>query len=204
MNKMLKNIIILTVITLVSGTALGAVYEVTKEPIKQTQAKAKEDAFKQVVTNADTFETDPEFNADQAAVVLEEAGITGNTIDEVAIAMQGGEAIGYVITGTTSEGYGGEIQLTTGILNDGTVTGIAFLSIAETAGLGMNASQPEFYDQFANKQVEKFEVVKDGATEDSQIDALSGATITSNAVTGDVNAALVYFQNALQGGGTNE
>ena len=204
MNSIIKNTLILTLITLVSGVCLGAVYEVTKEPIKLANEESKQKAYQQVITDADSFEAYEAFDEEEAAVALTEAGVTGNTINEVAVAKKGGETIGYVITGTSSDGYGGDIQISTGILTDGTVTGIAFLSIGETAGLGMNATQPEFYEQFGNKQVEQFEVVKSGTGADNEIDALSGATITSSAVTDDVNAALIYFQNVLEGGNADE
>ena len=204
MNKMIKNAAILTVITLIAGLGLGAVYEITKDPIAKANEKAKQKAYEQVIAEADNFKEYADFDIAEAEAVLKEAGITGNTVDEVAVALKGSETIGYVITGTTSEGYGGEIKMSTGILRDGTVTGIAFLSIAETAGLGMNATKPEFYEQFSGKQVEQFEVVKGGAGAEDEIDALSGATITSSAVTGDVNAALTYFNGILEGGSTDE
>jgi len=204
MNSIIRNTLILTLITLVSGVCLGAVYEVTKEPIRLASEEAKQKAYQQVITDADSFETYEAFNEEEADSVLTAAGVTGNTINEVAVAKKGGETIGYVMTGTSSDGYGGDIQISTGILTDGTVTGIAFLSIGETAGLGMNATKPEFYEQFDNKRVEQFEVVKGGTGADSEIDALSGATITSNAVTDDVNAVLVYFQNVLEGGNADE
>ena len=57
--------------------------------------------------------------------------------------MDGSEA-GYVITVTDKDGYGGDIQITVGIMSDGTVNGISFLSISETAGLGMRAKEPSF------------------------------------------------------------
>ena len=61
----------------------------------------------------------------------------------------------------------------------------------------MKAKEDSFSSQFAGKQVESFEVTKTGATSDNQIDAISGATITSRAVTGAVNVALAYYQNAF-------
>lgn len=57
----------------------------------------------------------------------------------------------------------------------------------------MKADTDEFKSQFADKNVEKFEYTKNGATEDSQIDALSGATITTNAMVNGVNAGLCAF-----------
>lgn len=98
---------------------------------------------------------------------------------------------------------GGDIKLSVGILSDGTVKGIETLTITETAGLGMKAAEPEFKDQFKDKQVEKFSYTKTGEEGDDKIDALSGATITTNAVTNAVDSALVYFQSVL-GGSVNE
>lgn len=206
MNKILKNTLILTAITLVSGLLLGLVYEVTKEPIAASQEKAKQEAFQQVISDADSFE-EIEVDEAEAEDAVKNASIGGAAvsavIDEAAEAKKGGETIGYVVTVTDKEGYGGNIQLSVGILSDGTVNGISILSISETAGLGMRANEPEFYDQYAGKQVEAFEVTKSGESGDGMIDALSGATITSKAVTGGVNAALSYYQNVL-GGSVNE
>ena len=122
---------------------------------------------------------------------------TNATVDEVYSAVMDGSEAGYVITVTDKDGYGGDIQITVGIMSDGTVNGISFLSISETAGLGMKATEPSFYNQYVNKQADKFVVSKDGG-DGEQIDALSGATITSRAVTGAVNAALGYYQNAFK------
>ena len=105
-----------------------------------------------------------------------------------------GNELGYAFTVTTSEGYGGDIQFAMGIMDDGTLNVISILSIGETAGLGMRANTDAFKDQFKDKKVDKFEYTKTGATADNQIDALSGATITTNAMTNGVNAGLCAFQ----------
>ena len=198
MNKIIKNTIILTIITLVSGVALGAVYEITKAPIANAQEEAKQEAYKQVFEDADSFD-DLEVDAKEAAEAVKAAGVDdGAEINEAVEAKQGGETIGYVITATDPNGYGGDIQVSVGIQNDGTVNGIAILSINETAGLGMKASEPEFNEQNSGKQTDHFYVSKDGG-EGEQIDAISGATITTRAVTGAVNASLGYYQNVLGG-----
>ena len=198
MNKIIKNTIILTIITLVSGVALGAVYEITKAPIANAQEQAKQEAYKQVFEDADSFDA-LEVDAQEAAEAVKAAGVDdGAEINEAVEAKQGGETIGYVITATDPNGYGGDIQVSVGIQNDGTVNGIAILSINETAGLGMKASEPEFYEQYSGKQTDHFYVSKDGG-EGEQIDAISGATITTRAVTGAVNASLGYYQNVLGG-----
>ena len=106
------------------------------------------------------------------------------------------EKAGYVITATDGEGYGGDIQITVGITADGTISGVAFLSISETAGLGMKATDSSFYSQYVGKQTDKFYVSKDGG-EGEPIDAISGASFTSRAVTGAVNAALAVFSQCI-------
>ena len=192
MIKIIKNTIILTIITLVAGIGLGLVYEITKEPIAQTQDAAKKKAWQAVFPEADinSFEA-VEVDEKAAEQVITELGIKGS-IDEVC---KVGED-GYVITTTDKEGYGGDIQITVGITADGTVNGVSILTINETAGLGMRAKEPSFYEQYQGKQAERFVVSKDGGAGEP-IDALSGATITSRAVTGSVNAALGYFQSVF-------
>lgn len=192
MNKIIKNTIILTVITLIAGLGLGFVYEITKEPIAQAQDTAKKEAWQAVFPDADLDSFEPvEVDQKVADSVISDLGVKA-TVDEVC---KVGED-GYVITTTDKEGYGGDIQITVGITADGTVNGISILSISETAGLGMRATEPAFYEQYKGKQAEKFVVSKDGG-DGEPIDALSGATITSRAVTGAVNAALGYYQNAF-------
>ena len=198
--KMVKNTFILTAITLVFGVLLGISYEITKEPIAKAREALKQEACRVVMPEADAFEAYEGFEEKEAESILQAAKLEDNTIDEVVVASKSGEALGYVITTTNGKGYGGNIQVSIGISVDGTVTGVQFLSITETAGLGMNATKPEFYQQFENQNVEQFTVMKQGASGDGEIDAISGATITSNAVTGNVNAALAYFQDVLKGG----
>lgn len=205
MNKIVKNAIILTIITLVAGVGLGLVYEITKEPIAISKERAKQEAYKSVISDAAEFVEYADFDAEEAADILAEAGLESNTIDEVMEAQSaGGEVLGYVITSTTPEGYGGNIQISTGILEDGTVAGISILAISETAGLGMKATESSFQDQFKDKNVEQFSYTKSGASADGEVDAISGATITTSAVTNDVNAALAYYYSVLEGGSTNE
>ena len=193
MNKIVKNTLILTVITLVAGLGLGLVYEVTKAPIAQAKETAKKEAWQKVFPDADINDFE-QVDLDEAAAeqALKDMGVNG-TIDEACTV---GDA-GYVVTATDKDGFGGSIQVTVGIQSDGTVNGISILSINETAGLGMKAAEPAFYGQYEGKQTEKFVVSKDGG-DGEPIDALSGATITSRSVTGAVNAALGYYQAAFQ------
>lgn len=203
MKNIIKNTLILTTITLVAGVLLGLVYEITKEPIAMAKEKAKNEAYQAVMAEADIFENYAEFDADVAREIIADANISGCRVDEVVTAKAGSEVQGYIVTTTTSEGYGGDIQISVGIAADGTVRGVEILSIKETVGLGMNAKTPEFKNQYAGKLVESYVVTKTGAAGDNEIDAISGATITSDAVTNAVNAAVLYFNHAI-GGSVNE
>ncbi|MDE7197696.1 MAG: FMN-binding protein [Lachnospiraceae bacterium] len=138
MKEMMKNTGILLAITLIAGLLLGLVYQVTKEPIAEQEAKAKQEACQEVFADAVSFEAVELVPADENAWSSE--GYGQESIDEVMAAKDGGGSIlGYVITVTTKEGYGGDIQFTMGVRADGTVNGISLLSISETAGLGMRA-----------------------------------------------------------------
>lgn len=199
MNNIVKNTLILTAITLVSGLLLGVVYGITKEPIARAQENTKQEAYRSVLSDASEFNA-VEFDADNAATVLSDNGYSSDAITEIAEGVdESGNTVGYVISVESSEAYGGSLTLSVGIASDGTVKGIEMLDISETAGLGMKADEAEFKDQFKDKLVEKFIYTKTGESGDNMIDAISGATITTNAVTNAVDSALVYYQNELGG-----
>ena len=82
---------------------------------------------------------------------------------------------------------------------EGVLNGYATTAISETPGLGSKVADADFKAQFEGKSVEVFTVTKTGASSDSEIDALSGATISTRAVTNAVNAGLAYFRSI--GGG---
>ncbi len=197
MNETVKNTIILTVITVIAGLFLGFVYDITKEPIRVQEEKVKQEAYQSVYPEAASFESpnhDFELELSCSGGYLEEAGYGEESIDEGLFAVDAsGEVIGFVFTVTTHEGYGGDITISIGLKDDGTVTGVEVLSINETAGLGMKAKEDEFTSQFGGKAVSKFSYTKTGATADYEIDALSGATITTNAMVNAVNAALAFY-----------
>ena len=199
MNKIMKNTLILTAITVVSGLLLGIVYNITKEPIAQAQENTKQEAYRAVLSDATSFEA-VDFDSDSALSLLSENGYTSDEITEVVEGTDdSGEVIGYVISVQSSEAYDGTLELSVGIAADGTVKGVEMLDISETAGLGMKADEAEFKDQFKDKKVDKFTYTKTGESGDDMIDAISGATITTNAVTNAVDSALVYYQNELGG-----
>ena len=161
-NRIIKDTIAITVITLVAGLALGVVQDITADPIAKQEAQAKQDAYKAVFADADSFET-VDVDADAMQSYLDENGYAAQSIDETMLAKDAsGNELGYAFTVTTSEGYGGDIQFAMGIQDDGTLNGISILSIGETAGLGMRANTDAFKDQFKDKKVDKFEYTKTG------------------------------------------
>lgn len=202
MSKIIKDAIALTLITLVAGVALGAVHGITKDPIARQEALTKEAAYKEVFADAESYETVEMTDelAGQLRSSLDSEGYKAQSIDEVVDAVDGsGNSLGYVITVITSEGYGGDIKFSMGIQADGTMNGISILSISETAGLGMRANTDEFKSQFVGKNTDQIVYTKNGAFADNEIDALSGATVTTNAMTNGVNAGLCAFR-VMEGG----
>ena len=204
MKSMLKDALVLFLITLISGLILGLVYELTKEPIARQEEKERVQAMQEVFPDAAQCEEQEGCVEEAAQEVLTAGGYDGCSINSVSSAVaEDGQALGYVITVTTHEGYSGDIQFTLGIRNDGTLNGISILSISETAGLGMRAEEV-LVPQFAGKKAENFTYTKSGASAENEIDAISSATVTTSAVTDGVNAGLYYFRTALKGGSGNE
>ena len=198
--KIVHDALILTAFTLVLGMLLGIVYEVTKEPIAAANLAAAQEAYKEVFEDADSFEALDGFDSEAATAVATENGYS-DSIDDIQEALDAsGSVIGYVITVTAKDASQDNITFSVGIQNDGTVNGYSVTSIAETPGLGMKVEDEDFYSQFNGKQVDSFEVVKSAPSADNEIEAISGATISSKAVANGVNAALVYFTSELQGG----
>ena len=200
-STILKDALALFAITLVSGLALGFVYELTKPVIEANELAAKTEAYASVYADADTFTESDDLTAAvaDAANILANSGTEGTAIEEAYQAVDAsGNVIGYVMSVISSKGFGGEIKVSLGVTNEGEITGIEFLTLNETAGLGSKAADSEFKDQYVGKVVDSFTVTKDGAASDDQINAISGATVTSNAVTNIVNAGL-YFAKTVGG-----
>ena len=196
--KIVHDALILTAFTLVLGLILGIVYGITKDPIDAANAAATQAAYQAVFENADRFEA-VDFDADAANTLVADAGYS-DTIDDVETALDAdGTALGYVITVTAKDGSQGSITFSVGIQNDGTVNGYSITDISETPGLGMKATEEEFYSQFAGKNVSEFTVVKQTPAADNEIESITGSTITSKAMANGCNAAIYYFNNALGG-----
>lgn len=199
--KIVKDALILTAFTLVLGFVLGLVYEITKDPIAEAKEAAAQAAYQEVFPDAQYFEAMENFDKEAATKIVTDAGFADEiTGVQTAYDSQGGQVLGYVITVTAKDASQANITFSVGIRNDGTINGYSITDIAETPGLGMHAEDADFIAKFQNKQVDAFTVVKTAPTSDSEIESISGATITTKAIANGVNACIVYFQNELAGG----
>ncbi|MBR1771394.1 MAG: RnfABCDGE type electron transport complex subunit G [Lachnospiraceae bacterium] len=203
--QMLAEAGILFAITLLSGILLGYVYELTKEPIRVQRENAIQEACRQVLPEA--AQAGAEFRIiDYTPTEAQERQLAQNgvRIGTVYEAVAGdGSVTGYVVESTSSQGYGGKIVLYVGVSSDGQIGGVSVLEISETAGLGMEAPNV-LMPQFAGRMAQNFTYTKSGSTSEAEVDAISGATITTKAVVNAVNGAVMTAQQWMQGGGTNE
>ena len=167
--EIIKVGLILFVITAISALLLAYANKITAPIIAENNRIKTEAAMKVVLPDAETFT---------------KVGIEG--VEEAYIANASDGPAGVCVV-TVAYGYGGEVKVITGINRNGEITGIDILSHSETPGLGANAENPEFTSQFVGKTANIG--VSRGKAEGNEINAMSGATITSNAVTQAVNAA---------------
>lgn len=198
---MLKEAGILFAITLIAGLVLGFVYELTKEPIRLQQEKAIQEACATVFADAVEFKEMDYTPGEDTSAQINAMGVKIGTVYEAC--GTAGEKLGYVVETTSTEGYGGNIVLYVGVSLEGVVNDVSILTIAETPGLGMKA-EDELVPQFHQKPAAAFTYTKSGSTSESEIDAISGATVTTEAFTNAVNGAILVYENLIQGGGSNE
>ena len=200
-----KNSIVYTVISIfligtISGLALGAVHDITKKPIEETAEKNKKEAFAEVFPGDYKYITNEDIDIDAANTEADGLYSAKADIDEIVDVKSGNAVVGHILIVTAHDGYAGDIEMAIGIDSEGIITGVNMLSIKETTGLGMEAKDdPSFTAQYVGKKVDSFAVTKTGAVSENEIDAISGATITSKAVTNAVNKSIKYA--AKQWGG---
>lgn len=172
----LKNTAILLTITLVAAVALAFVYELTKEPIARAEQQKKVEAYQAVYTDAASFGD----VADAAALLADyNAGLSGGTaVEEILTAdAADGTQLGYVLA-VTAKGYGGDVKIALGIDRSGKVVGYSVLSHGETPGFGANMENADVAAQFI------------GITAADQLDGITGATYTTNALKAETQAAI--------------
>lgn len=183
----MKNITSITlklfVITVVAAALLGVVYSVTKEPIAQQVEKAATEARLAAFPEAASFE-------DAGVSIPAEYGIIKNVYN----ALDGsGNVIGAVF-GITTKGFNSGLNMTVGIGADGKIKGVIMGDNSETPGLGKLAAEPDFSGQFPGKPYDNPLSVVKTTPGDNEIQAITGATITSKAVVNAVNTAAEFYK----------
>lgn len=183
----MKDTAILTVklllITAIVAALLGAVNMITEPIIAENAEKSTNDTMKELLPEADKFDLD--------GTKIPESEDPAVTVDKVYCGLKDdGTVVGYVSSAVCSEGYGGDIVVMVGVDPECKVTKAKVTEMSETPGLGAK-SQSEWIDQFSGLG-QNIQVSKNGSAAGAEykVDAISGATITSNAVTKAVNAVL--------------
>ena len=114
MKGIMKDAFLLFVITLVAGACLGAVHEVTLEPIAKAQLAANTATYKEVFPEAASFEQTDELKAavEAGAAQIAEQGFGNVSIDAAQEALaEDGTLLGYLITASSNDGYNGLVQI---------------------------------------------------------------------------------------------
>ena len=181
---MLKPTISLFVICVAVAAALAFTYSGTKDTITARAEREAENARKEVLPEAERFEVLKDISA------LAGSKPEFNAIKDAYKGFKGESLAGYVFS-VESKGYGGIIKISVGIDTTGRIAGVKIGENNETPGLGAKAAEAPFISQFKNlKPAEELKAVKKGKTKPEEIDAISGATITSRAVVKAVQAAV--------------
>ncbi|MFW6022169.1 MAG: FMN-binding protein [Halanaerobiaceae bacterium] len=176
----MKNLIItLTILGIVSALSLAIVYERTTPMIKKHQEVAKREAILEVLPSSDSY-TEESKNG----MIFYE----GNRGNEVAVIASGG-------------GFQGQIEIMIGANPEsGIIYGIQVLTHSETPGLGANITSEDFESNFREKPFGNYSVVKRPAAEATEVEAISGATISSEKVTNIIEEAIDSIKLAYGGG----
>ena len=167
----------LLIITAVAATVLSLVNALTADAITMRQEAARQEAMVCVMPNADVFSD--LYSKDE-------------TIERITGAYHGTRFVGYCVE-VSPNGFGGAISLVVGVSANGKVTGVTVLEHSETPGLGAKAEEPDFLQQYVGKSGK--------IVVGSDINAITGATITSKAVTDGVNTAVTAVINYNAEGG---
>lgn len=189
-----KYIITLTVTLFITcvivAGLLGLVNGVTAGPIAEINWQNTQAAMTQVVSDPDntTFGETP---LENTQAMTDAATAAGGTLGDIYEAQVNGETVGYAVT-VSASGSQGTIEMMVGVDTEGTVTGVSIVSHSETSGIGTKIMNNDLLDsgvgvldQFIGKSA------ADGTLSvGTNVDAITGATVSTRGVTTGVNAAL--------------
>jgi len=187
MRDVIKPGVVLFITALAAALVLCLIQLVTEDVIAQHDIDAKNKAMGEVLPGA---------SGGMFGETVETGAASGVTSYNEGIV--DGQVVGYALS-VTAKGYGGALNLLVGVNADGVVEGVRLIAHTETPGLGANAKDDAFLDQFTGGSG-TFSVTKSAGALDNEIQAITAATITTKAVTAGVNEAL-DFVKTLQSGG---
>lgn len=189
--EIVRLIVVLGLITLICALLLGVINQVTEPLIEQNEIDTRNAAMAEIIPEAEFEDLNVVLSAEDAAAagVSLPAGRTSAAINGVYKATKGGDDAGYCVQ-VQPKGFGGVLTMIVGINADGSIAGAKVTGHAETPGLGAKAqSDADWIGQYADQPADgQLAVTKDGGT----LNAITGATITSRAVTDGVNTAAQY------------
>ena len=188
MKNRVKYVVVLFTITALSGLILGITHEATKDVI------AAREKMESLQLNAIL----PNKNADDVKKMNVEIA-KDDVVNDAYEAYEKGELVGHAII-VSPKGMGGPIKMTVGIYKDGKIGGLKVVTHSETPGIGDIVEKEEFMGRFKDKPIkEKLELVKTSPSKENQVQAITGATITSGAVNSGVNEAIKFYKGKVLG-----
>ena len=169
-NKVFKPIVVLCAICVVVTAALAVTNQATAPVIAAATAEAQRQARMELLPDADNF-----------------TEVTGIEVENVSAIYTADNGAGVVIT-STAKGYSGTMTVMTAFTPDGTIRQLKVTENKETKGIGSNvASSASYWEKYAGLSAEKALVLK------TDVDAYSGATISSKALNAAVNSAIEAY-----------
>ncbi len=192
MSDILKTGLRLFIITVIAAVCMGITNLATQEPIRMQQIKAMNEAKRAVLPQAEEFS--------EVNILADSAESDGAKILEINAGKSGNEIVGHTFK-ISANGYGGDIEIIVGINAEGKIEAVQIGAHGETPGLGAKVKEKSFVDQYHGKEAANpLSVTKTSAME-HEIQAVTGATVSSSAVTNGVNLASEYYREVLNGGG---
>ena len=166
--------LVLVIICLVVTGALALTYQVTKPVIEDINAQ-----------NADLARTEVLPSGAAAGFESVDVKLPENVVD----VYQAADGSGMTFT-TIDKGFGGVVTVMTGIDANGAITGVKITGHSETPGLGTKAMTPEHLSQYLGQTA----ITNSSESGKTEIDAITGATISSNAIFRAVDTALAEYE----------
>ena len=190
-NDIIKPTVVLLVIAVVTTFLLALTNNVTEPIIVARREETEAAALLVVMPDADSFSEEKSMTVEEG----DESGLVPGEYTYYEAYDEAGERMGIVALGSTP-GYAGPVVFMAGVDSEGLITGIEPIEIAETPSIGMRAAEPQWLEQFFGK-TGPLTVSSDGG--DTDIEGLSGATVTVNAVVSSVNQVLNIANTAYDG-----